>query len=229
MLIRADQLAKHSKPLTAIYVISGDETLLCQEAEDQIRSAAKQQGITERQVFQVGTSFDWSDFFNSSDNMSLFAERKLIELRFPKKPNKAATTAFKQIVEQTSSDNVLLITMDKIDASTKKTKWFKALEAASICVQVWPLDLKQYPSWISQRLQAKGLQIDPQALQILSSHVEGNLLAAQQAIEKLHLLHTQGQIQADDVQAVIGEDARYDVFTLVDTCLSGDKAQTCKK
>jgi DNA polymerase-3 subunit delta len=223
MIIKAEQLTSKLKKIAAVYFISGDEPLLLLEACDQVRLAARKAGFEDREVFNVDNKFDWGQFFASADNLSLFGGKKLIELRFQQKPNTAGRDALLRYCEQINPDNVLLISMPKIDASTKKSKWFKALDTAGVVTQVWPLSARQLPAWLGQRLQAVNLKASPEALQLISERVEGNLLAAKQEVEKLALLFTEGsEISAEDILQVTGDSYRYDVFTLVDHCLAGN-------
>lgn len=228
-MIRAEQLNRHLNPLQPLYLISSDEPLLKQEACDLIRQKAKQQDYNEREVFSVNKQFDWQAFTNSCDNLSLFAEKKLIELRFEQKPNAAAQKALVAYSENQNDQTTVLISLPKIDASTKNTKWFKALDQAGICVQLWPIDKQQFPQWLRQRLQEKGLQVEPDALALLCDRVEGNLLAARQEVEKLSLLFpANSQLSSEQILTATGESYRYDVFGLVDLCLASKVEQINK-
>jgi DNA polymerase-3 subunit delta len=88
--------------LAPVYVISGDDPLLCQEAADAIRAAARQQGFDERQVFAADASFDWGTLLQAGASMSLFAEKRLLELRLPSgKPGDKGAAA---LIENTARD-----------------------------------------------------------------------------------------------------------------------------
>jgi DNA polymerase-3 subunit delta len=158
--------------------------------------------------------------------MSLFAERRLIELRMSPKPGKEGGQALADYAANPAPDTVLLISCDKIDASGQRTKWFKALVAAGVVIQVWPIERKALPGWISQRMQGRGLQVSADAAALLADRVEGNLLAASQEIEKLLLLHGPGRIDVDAISASVADSARFNVFTLVDNALSGHVGRT---
>ncbi len=228
-MIRAEQLNKHTTPLQPFYLISGDEPLLKQEACDLVRQAAKQQNYLEREVFTITAQFDWQLFSNSCDNLSLFAEKKLIELRFTQKPNTAGRQALVNYCENSSESTVVLVSLPKIDASTKTTKWFKALDKTGICLQIWPVDKQQFPQWLKQRLRTKQLNIEAQALELLSERTEGNLLAAKQEVEKLSLLFPSNTtLTSEQILQATGESSRYDVFGLIDLCLAGKIHQISK-
>jgi len=225
MKLSPAQLAKHLQgSLAPVYVVCGDEHLLCQEACDAIRQATRGQGFSERQVFNVETGFDWGQLIEAGASLSLFAEKRLIELRIPNgKPGDKGAAALLDYLARPAEDTVLLISLPKLDGSTQKTKWAKALIDGKDVqfVQIWPVDAAQLPQWIRQRLAQAGLAADREAVEMIAARVEGNLLAAAQEIEKLKLLAEGGQINAETVQAAVADSARYDVFGLIDACLHG--------
>ena len=219
------QLGKHLQgSLAPVYVVSGDEHLLCQEACDAIRAACRQQAFSERQVLSVESGFDWGQLLEAGANLSLFAEKRLLELRIPNgKPGDKGAAALLHYLARPAEDTVLLISLPKLDGSTQKTKWAKALIDGKDVqfLQVWPVDAAQLPQWIRQRLYQAGLAADQEAVELIAARVEGNLLAADQEIEKLKLLAEDGRVTADTVQAAVADSARYDVFGLIDATLQG--------
>lgn len=223
MRLRPEQLEKQlAQQLAPVYLISGEETLLVQECADSLRRACREQGFGERQVFHVDAGFDWQQLLSEASALSLFAERKLIELRMPGgKPGDKGATALEQYCGNANPDTVLMILSEKPDA---RSKWYKAIDAAGITVQVWPVDAAQLPRWIEQRLRARGLQASGDAVQLLAERVQGNLLAAAQEIEKLQLYTDAAVIDADTVAATVGDSARYNAFGLADQMLAGQCA-----
>lgn len=225
MKLSPAQLGKHLQgSLAPVYVVSGDEHLLCQEACDAIRAACRQQAFSERQVLSVESGFDWGQLLEAGANLSLFAERRLLELRIPSgKPGDKGAAALLHYLARPAEDTVLLISLPKLDGSTQKTKWAKALIDGKDVqfLQVWPVDAAQLPQWIRQRLSQAGLAADQEAVELIAARVEGNLLAAAQEIEKLKLLAEDGRVTADTVQAAVADSARYDVFGLIDATLQG--------
>lgn len=225
MKLQPAQLTKHLQgPLAPVYAVSGDEHLLCQEACDAIRSATRAQGFSERQVFNAEANFDWSQLIEAGASLSLFAEKRLLELRIPNgKPGDKGTAALLEYLARPAEDTVLLISLPKLDGSAQKTKWAKALiEGPQVqFLQIWPVDAAQLPQWIRQRLSQAGLAANQEAVELIAARVEGNLLAAAQEIEKLKLLAEDGQVTVDTVQAAVADSARYDVFGLIDAVLNG--------
>ncbi|AKA22279.1 DNA polymerase III subunit delta [Pseudomonas chlororaphis] len=232
MKLAPAQLGKHLQgPLAPVYVISGDDPLLCQEAADAIRAAARQQGFDERQVFSADANFDWGTLLQAGASMSLFAEKRLLELRLPSgKPGDKGAAAFIEYCSRPAEDTLLLVSLPKLDGSAQKTKWGKALIEGEQTqfIQIWPVDANQLPQWIRQRLSQAGLSANQDAVDLIAARVEGNLLAAAQEIEKLKLMAEGGQITAETVQAAVADSARFDVFGLVDAVLNGEAAHALR-
>jgi len=217
----ADQLQQQLLP---VYLVSGDEPLLQQECCDLIRERARQLGCSDREVIDAGvSSFNWQDILHSATSMSLFAQRKLIELRLPSgKPGAQGSKALCEYLDIASGEDVLLIIAGKIDKQSTNSKWYKALDKAGATIQVWPVDARELPRWLQQRVRNAGMSIDNDALQLLCDRVEGNLLAAVQEVEKLKLLATDSRITARTVTESVSDNARYNLFDMADNALRGD-------
>ena len=234
--ISLSQLAAHlAKGLRPLYTLHGDEALLQQEALDAIRAAARAQGYTERSSFTVaGAHFDWSAVLAAGGSLSLFADRQIVEIRIPSgKPGKDGGAALQQIAQAAQgNDSVLtLVVLPRLDKATRTGAWFSALEAHGATVQIDPVERAQLPAWIAQRLAAQGQRVaageeGQRTLQFFADRVEGNLLAAHQEIQKLALLHPQGELSREQVEAAVLNVARYDVFKLSEAVLSGQVART---
>ncbi len=225
MRLYPEKLAGHlQQQLLPVYLVSGDEPLLVQECCDQIRQKAREQGCSEREVIEGGGSgFNWQDLLHCAASMSLFAERRLIELRLPSgKPGTEGSSALCEYLDIASGDDVLLIVCGKIDKQSTNSKWYKALDKAGATIQVWPVDAKNLPRWLQQRVRNAGMSIDNDALHLLCDRVEGNLLAAVQEVEKLKLLATDARITLQTVTAAVSDNARYNVFDMTDNALQGD-------
>jgi DNA polymerase-3 subunit delta len=221
---RAEQFAAQLKgELAPVYFVYGDETLLVNECADAVRAAAREQGYTERQVFTVETGFDWNSLVAASDSLSLFSERRILELRLPNgKPGKEGARALLDYAERPPQDTLLLMISAKLEPAARRSKWVQALDKAGVSVPVWPVDVAQLPAWIDRRMRGRGMQPSREALQLIAERVEGNLLAADQEIEKLYLLHGGGPLDLETVTELVADSARYDIFGLVDAALGGD-------
>ena len=230
MKIRQDQLGQSlQRGLAACYLVSGDEPLLVMEACDEIRAAARVSGIDERQLFHAEAGFDWGTLREEASAMSLFASRRLLEVRIPNgKPSDKGET-FKALMANPSPDNVLLIICPRLDSKTQNTAWYKAIDKAGVVLPIWPVERNQYQGWLARRMQMAGLHASPDALALLAHQTEGNLLAAVQEIEKLRMSGAgQAEITRDDIEEATGDNARFDAFTLADACLAGKTAEASR-
>ena len=227
MQLRIDALDAHvAKPLAQLYVISSDEHLLALEAADKIRRAARKQGYTERDVLSVERSFKWGELLAANQELSLFGDKKLIELRIPTgKPGKDGGAALQSYAKNLSPDNLTLITLPKLDWATQKAAWVASLQQAAVYIDIPNVERAQLPAWISQRLAAQGQSAERASIDFIAERVEGNLLAAHQEIQKLGLLHEPGKLTYEQVQDAVLNVARYDVFKLSEAMLAGDPAR----
>jgi DNA polymerase-3 subunit delta len=228
--IPANQVHSHlKKNLAPCYLVSGDEHLLVAEALDAIRAAARDKGFTSRDLHIATAGFDWSSLRNSTANLSLFAERRIVELRLPTgKPGRDGSAAIVDLVAETGPDLMLIVVASKLDRTAQSAKWVKAIDAAGVNVTIWPIGSRELPGWIGERMRRAGLQPDREAVSMIADRVEGNLLAAGQEIEKLRLLHGAGKLSSADVSAAVQNSSRFDVFKLVDAALSGDARRAVK-
>ncbi|HRI18833.1 MAG TPA: DNA polymerase III subunit delta, partial [Burkholderiaceae bacterium] len=237
MQLRAEQLAQDlAKGLRRLYTVHGDEALLVQEAADAIRAAARAAGCSERQVHTVtGAHFDWSGLLGAAQSMSLFAPRQLIEIRIPSgKPGKDGSEALQRYCAAISSDDlVTIVTLPRLDRQQLASGWFAALDGAGATLRIDPVERHALPQWIAQRLAAQGQRVAAgdegrKALAFFADQVEGNLLAAQQEIAKLGLLHGAGELGFEQIEAAVLRVARYDVFKLGEAVLAGQVARALR-
>ena len=230
MKISANQLNSHLKnSLLPCYLVTGDESLLVQETLDLIRAAARAQGFGSRELYIASTGFDWSDLRSAAGNLSLFAEKRIVELRLPTgKPGVKGGATICEITAQAGDDLLFVVSAPKLDRSGASSSWAKALEAAGGHTQLWPVALRELPAWVNARMKRAGLQPERDAVRMIADRVEGNLLAAQQEIEKLRLLHGEGAISALDVDTAVADSSRFDVYKLVDAAIGGDAARAVR-
>ena len=224
MRLRAEQLTvRLNHRLAPLYLVYGDEPLLVQETADSIREAARAQGYHERECLTVDTGFEWNTLLAAAHSPSLFAAQRLLELRLgTAKPGDLGAKALMAYAARPAEDAILLVTGGKLDRTAQQSRWFAALDTAGVVVQLWPVEARQLPAWIERRMLARGLRPTAEATAWLAQRVEGNLLAAAQEIEKLHLLFGSGAITLEQLLAVVGDSARYSIYDLVDAALSGD-------
>ena len=218
-----------ARQLQTIYLVSGDEPLLVNEAADAIRATARSQGFVERELHVIERGFDWQGLIAGSRSMSLFAERKIVEIRMANAaPGEQGADAIVELAEQSSPDTLVLIIAAKLDSRTQSSRWVSAVEKRGVLVQVWPIDLPRLPAWIRERLSRHKLQADAAAAALLAERVEGNLLAAHQEVEKLALLLPPGPITAETVVDAVADSARFDVLQLGEAAMRGQTARALR-
>jgi DNA polymerase-3 subunit delta len=227
--LSADQLpASLARSVAGIYLVSGDEPLLVGESADAIRAAARAAGYADRMVFFIDRSFAWDELRHASQSLSLFAERRLFELRMPSgKPDKGAQQ-LAELAALPPPDVVCLVVTGKLDRKASDAPWVRAVEKHGIWVPIRAVETAALPAWLRER--AKQLQVDmePAAAQLIVDRVEGNLLAAKQEMEKLRLLANGEPISLELVLRSVGDSARYDVFQLAEAAAAGDAARALR-
>lgn len=230
MRLKPDQIATAlSKGLSPIYFISGDEPLQLGEIADAIRAAARKAGYDTREVLVADTRFLWHDLTESAGSLSIFADKKIIDLRLPTgTPGVEGSKALIAYCERLPEDTLLLITAAKMAGASLKSRWFQALDKAGCVIQVWPLEGQDLMRWLQQRMLRRGLQAEAEGIKILASRIEGNLLAAAQEIEKLYVLYGEGHLSKQQIFDVVADSSRFDVFKLMDSVLAAKVGRILK-
>jgi DNA polymerase-3 subunit delta len=224
MNLKHNQLPQHLKGnLLPIYLVHGDESLIIQESTDQIRQAARSQGYSERIVFDVDNKFNWTEFSTEAQALSLFSDRKIIELRLTGKPSDKGKS-IEEFCNTADGDTIVIISSPRLDKTAQKQGWFKQIDKIGVTSIIWPFKPKEVEEWASRFCRSLGKTIDYQALQLLLEKTEGNLLATKQEVEKLSLAIDESEISLDQLTRSIADNARYSVFDLTDACLKGDLA-----
>ena len=229
MKLAYQQLEQHlTKQLAPIYLVSGDELLLTQEAIDLIRSTAKNAGFIERVRITPESGMDWAkQLYASAHSLSLFAEQRLLELDLRGvKLNQATSDMLVQYAENPPTQTLLLINIHKLDQKSEQTRWYKAIEKKGVAIPVWPIPAEQLPQWILKRAKKNNLTLSNQAANWLAGQVEGNLLAAAREIEKLCLLNSDETLDQDALETMVMNHAHFDIFNLVDSVLAGNNKRS---
>ncbi|HIP81518.1 MAG TPA: DNA polymerase III subunit delta [Leucothrix mucor] len=233
MKVQADQLGPYlqrQKDFPRVFFISGNEPLQVMEAADTIRAAAKQAGFIEREIFHTDAQFDWNQLAGASNALSLFSEKKILDVRVTNKsPGKAGSQAIRDYLQHIPDDKVLILQTPKLDRSMANSAWVKALDKSGIMTQVWELSAPQTMSWVVKRMKMAGMHPSSDAVRLLTERVEGNLLAATQEINKLKLLHVKNEadnqateINDEMVLASVSDSSRFNVFDLANAVMLGD-------
>jgi DNA polymerase-3 subunit delta len=223
MRLNPDQLAAAlARGLASVYLISGDEPLAVGESADAVRGAARAAGYADRTVFFIERGFAWDELRHATQALSLFAERRLFELRMPSgKPDKGAAVLL-DIATQPPPDVICLIITDKLDRKSAEAPWVRAIERQGVFIPVWPVPAAALPAWLAARARALHLTLQPDAARLILERVEGNLLAAKQELDVLALLANGEPISAQLVMRTVADSARYDVFQLAEAAAAGD-------
>ncbi|KAA0874627.1 DNA polymerase III subunit delta [Nitrincola tapanii] len=226
MKLRAEQLANHlgRQPVQPIYLIAGDEPLLCGESADLLRRHLKAQGFSERELVHADqSSFNWEVLLQQANALSLFAERKILEVRAPSlKFSKPESQALQAYLRNPSPDSCLLLIAGRLDAGQKKSAWFSAIDASGCILEIWPPEPQQLLGWLLQRAQSLQLQLSEEAARLLSDRIEGNLLAAKQELDKLALLFPNQALGSEEILGAVSDSSRFDVFALMDAALESN-------
>ncbi|MBW7470564.1 DNA polymerase III subunit delta [Marinobacter sp. M216] len=209
------------KGLSPVYLISGDEPLLVQECCDLVRKAARDAGFQDRLTFHADHQLDWNSVADEFSAMSLFAERRRIEIHLPTGKLGDGRAVLEQVLKEPPEDIVLLLISARLDAAETRRKWYKELQNKGVHVPVWPVDADKFQGWLQQRASSRGLSLTRGALAILAERLEGNLLAASQELDRLSLLGNGSTIDEETVEQAVQDSSRFNGFELVTELLAG--------
>jgi DNA polymerase-3 subunit delta len=231
MRLNPDQLIAHlKKPLQKVYLISGDEPMQLLEAADEIRQAAKANGIEDREVIFADAKFSWDSLLEQGGTMSLFAEQRMLDLRIEKFPIRNAHKTFLEFLQNVDDSLVVLITAPKLDAKMQKQKWASLISEQYVWMPVWPITIDALPQWLVKKAIQKNRQLPIDAAKFLADQVEGNLLAAKQELEKACLLTSDGEsIDQDLLQQQVSDNARFTPWELLDATFNGGTIEQLQK
>lgn len=231
MKITYFQLAPHlAQVLAKVYLISGEQGYLKQEAGQLIRKAAHKAGFLERIRLTLDAKSTEDELYQSLYAASLLAEKRIIELDFNEGfPNKSIAERLQTYAKNPLPENLLVLLVGKIDTRISKTLWYKTLDSLGITVTIWPITPAQLPQWIIARAKKYKLMCDQKAAQLLSEYVEGNVAAAAQAIEKIYLLKPDNAvIDEETVKLILTDESHFSIFDLTDQATSGNTAQALR-
>lgn len=230
MRLAQSQLTAHLKQnLQALYVLVGDEPLAQRECLDAIRTAARTQGFDERASLVVERNFNWQQIQSYGQSISLFSSRRLLEINIPNgKPGVEGGKALQALSTKTIPDTTVIVVLPGLEREAKNSAWFNALEKQAVTITLEEVDAASLPKWIAQRLAQQGQSAATATLDFLAHQVEGNLLAANQEVQKLGLLYPQGELSDATVREAVLNVSRYDAFQLGDAVLAGDTARTVR-
>jgi len=233
MRVAVDELANRLatqgvESLPKIILINGNEPLFIEEALDQVRAALKPMGFDERITLQLEVGFDWSSVTGVGQAMSLFSERRLIELRVPKSLGVAGTKAITEFCNNPPDDDMLVLLMPALDKRQRQAKWARLVDNSGWLIDCYDLSPAQFPAWIKQRIQSRSLRVEAGVVELLAEQLEGNVLAAAQEIDKLQVLSANGAVTLKLLSMSLADQARFDVYALSEACLQGNFARALR-
>jgi DNA polymerase-3 subunit delta len=216
--------------MAPVYLIAADDILQVNEATDSVRAAARRAGFEERDLKTVERGFRWESLGSGADSLSLFARRRILELRLASpKPGEAGARAIRALAEDPDPDRLVIISISgRLDRQVARSVWAKTIEKLGVIVDIWPVGREDLPRWIANRAQGRGLKLTRAAAELLADRAEGNLLAADQELSKLALLGTEHEIDELTVVESVASSARYDVFRLSDAVVAGNVVRSLK-
>ncbi len=210
-----------ARGLPGACLVTGVEPLLIDEGCTLIRARAREEGYADREVHFVEKGFDWEALLADARSLSLFAARRLIELKLKGAPDPSSAKALAELAAAPPADTVLLVA-GELEPKPQQAAWVKQFEAKGLLVVGAPVERDALPQWIRGRLAARGARVTPAAAELLADRVEGNLLAAQQEIERIVLLCPGEELDAEAVAELVADNARYDVYELAAAALQGN-------
>jgi DNA polymerase-3 subunit delta len=213
-----------AKQLSAIYLVSGEDLLLKQDAMHWIRKAGRQAGFQEKLRLDDEACRDEAALYPFLNANSLLASKRILELDYRHGlPTKAVGQILEAYAEHPSSDTILILNTPKIDAKIAKSAWYKALEKAGTVINIWPITRENLPKWLMERAKKYKLILKPDAANLLADYIEGNLSAGQQALEKMYLLKPSHAIDVELIQDLISNESRFNIFDFVEHLIAGNK------
>jgi DNA polymerase III subunit delta len=215
------QAALDKGALPRVCLVTGVEPLLIDEACAVVRERARRDGYGDREVHFVERGFDWEALLADAQSLSLFSHLRLIELKLRNAPDATAAKNLARLAAEPPADTVLLVAVE-LELKSQKAAWVGEFEKHGLLVIGMPVERGRLPAWITRRLQQRGVMLDETAAELIADRVEGNLLAAQQEIERIALLRPAATLDAKAVAELVADNARFDVFELTAAALLGN-------
>ena len=226
MKIYCNQLRQNlKKKLAPIYLLIGEEPLQKMEAGDMIRRVAAQAGHTSARLFFIAQDSDWGIFEQALSGGSLFSEKSLFDVHLTSAISKAGVATLKAYSDRPADEVIVLVRARRVDAGAA---WLKKISEQGVVVHIYGKNLSEMRSWVRERALAMGLVMENQVADIIAERLEGNLLAANQELAKLSLLHGAQLVRQEHVMAALNEHSLYSGFDFADAAVVGDGARAVR-
>jgi len=213
-----------------VVLITGDETLLVEEACDLVLTKARTEGFDERDVRFADSGFAWESLLEEAQSMSLFGGRKVIDLRMQslRTEGQSTTHILKMLVSSPNPDTRILIRTPELRKEQRSAAWFKAIDQGGLVVTIRAIEAAAFPGWLTDRLRKAGLKLERDALDFLADMMEGNTLAAVQEIERLKLSGLESPIRRDALAELLEDSSHHSGFAFVDAVFAGEATRVAR-
>ncbi len=208
-----------------IFLIHGGELIQTIDAKATIKNKLAKEMYAETNLINLQEDGTFDDLLNACNSLSLFTTKKIIELRLKGSINKSDQKILIDLIPNLPDDLSLIIVANKLTPRELQSKWFSLCLKHGLVVNASIIPQHQMPNWIKDKLQSFGLNANNDAIALLTDYFEGNLIACNDAINKLNLYYNNAQnkiLTIDDIKKYIDDNARFKNFDLIDPLLVGD-------
>jgi len=224
MILKPAALAAQlNKNFAALYLLTGPEQLLCNQAAKEIQTAWSQIHPADPSKMDLHLAGDWAQLFQAANNYSIFSDQRFLDARYDKKTlDKAAQN---QIISYLDHYNPRCLII--LRAPALGTKALSNLNAHSNIIHIHFQALTAFAltQWIQNALKSHGMRYQPDVPEIIHQYSQHNLHACAQIIEKLSITHEPGApLTCADVMPHLIDQSEFSMYELADTCLQGDLA-----
>lgn len=226
MNIKSQAMAQNLRQkLFALYILTGQDHYLLNEAALTIKKAWRSRGECDEQILQLNTPADWDLLRAEANSYSLFNEFVLLDVRCDKKSIEAAGKKMLQLYLQNINSRCLII----LRAPNVPAKQLQLLanNTHTVLVQAYPLAPAELQRWITTQLQSHAIPHEPQVPSLIHQYTQGNMLACAQVIEKIALISNENELLTTAMTLEqLSDQCDYQLYELADACLSAraDKA-----
>lgn len=219
---RTDLVNRLKEKMDARYMVYGKELFLVERCCESIREAARERGYSERIALTAEYDFDWGELSSHTASMSLFGEKKIVEIRIPTgRPGVKGAEALIECVENQDMNTIVVVIVGNTEANVKKSKWFTAWSNSAVSVDNPMLNQNQFRGWIQKALQARNIDCESSVYDQLAYYFEGNMLAAANEIRKIYMGYDHGRLTVKEIERIVEDQGRFNVFAFVDSCMMG--------
>ena len=218
MQIYYNQLDTHLKDkLLQKYLISSPDIFLEEKCCDMIKETANSMGYIDKEIYYVDKSFDWSQINDSINTMSLFLEKKIIEIRFTSSTiDQKSKDMILEYLNMDINDVILLVRTPVLKSYEYKKEWTGKNNSTSGLIRLFTLNKKEMRNEIISLSSKYNFNLDNNCIDLLCDLYENNLLSASQALLKISLTCESTNITVEDLHKMLFCDSQYEASNLFD-------------